>query len=269
MLLGRRGLLPYVLAVFGARRAANWLTEQPEIDGKRLGIVGISLGAIIADLALAVDDRFSAGVSIVGGGDVAAVYWRSPILWARRVEAGRRGFTYARLQQLFAPIEPTAYAGRVPPEHVLMINARHDFVMPRECVMKLWEAFGRPQLLWVDSGHRGAFVALRQISRAAADFLTARLGAGAHSGAPLELCDPRLPVRLRLGLFASKESGIRPGLSLRLVSQGQVSIELLMTTPKPLISVSLSPMEGVAIGWGPRLLGGGKPLVYLGFFVTL
>jgi dienelactone hydrolase len=243
-------------AVLDVRRAADWLQQQPQVDGGRLGITGISLGAVIGDLAFGVDSRFSAAASLLGAGDVADIYWHSPLLVARQREAKRRGYTYQQVRALFAPIEATAYAGRVRPEQVLMINARHDWVLPKRAVLDLWEAFGRPCLLWTDSGHWGALLAQPQVFADAADFLAARLRL--PPGEPA-LVQPRVPVRLRAGLFAVNRGGLSPGVSAGvplLGTAGKVSVEALLVYPRPLLSLTVAPSEYLALGWGLPVTGG-------------
>jgi len=251
-------------AVVDVRRAADWLGQQPQLSGK-LGIAGISLGAIVGDLVMGVDRRFSADVSMLGAGDVAQVYWRSPLLWSRKWRAEGRGVTYAQVKETFRPIEPTVFAPRVEPDQVLMINARDDFVLPRHSVLALWHAFGRPRVLWVDAGHYGAFLARRQIFQDAARFLEARL---LGPSGPVSLIQPEVPVRVRVGLFGIEDHAATLGLSLGIAPRGPVSLEILLTAAEPLVSVSVSPRSNFSVGWGLPLRGG-QPRAYVGVFATL
>jgi hypothetical protein len=49
-----------------------------------------------------------------------------------------------------------------------MLNAKDDEVIPRECTDSLWEAFGRPRIVWLSGGHystaRNLFYALRVVA---------------------------------------------------------------------------------------------------------
>lgn len=141
-------------AVLDARRARDWLASRPEVEPSRVGIVGISLGAILGSLAAGVDDRFGRSVFLLGGGDLPAI-----ILNGSRETAEQKrvleqaGYTAERLRALWREIEPCAFAGRIRPEEVLLINAESDEVVPRECALKLWEAMGRPQMRWIKGGH--------------------------------------------------------------------------------------------------------------------
>lgn len=53
---------------------ADWLSARPDVDAHRLGVVGISLGAIVAHLAMGQDARLNAGVAIEGGGNLPDLY---------------------------------------------------------------------------------------------------------------------------------------------------------------------------------------------------
>jgi hypothetical protein len=39
---------------------------------------------------------------------------------------------------------------------MLMLNARYDEVIPRECTESLWHALGEPEIVWWDAGHYSA-----------------------------------------------------------------------------------------------------------------
>ncbi|NIM09588.1 MAG: hypothetical protein GTO53_10695, partial [Planctomycetales bacterium] len=46
-------------------------------------------------------------------------------------------------------VDPITYADLIDPSKVLMINARFDHVIRIEHVLALWEAIGRPELVFV------------------------------------------------------------------------------------------------------------------------
>lgn len=141
-------------AVLDARRAGDWLASRPEVEPSRVGIVGISLGAILGSLAAGVDDRFGRSVFLIGGGDLPAIVLHGSRETAEQKKAlEEAGYTVERLRVLWRDIEPCVFAGRIRPEEVLLINAESDEVVPRECTLKLWEAMGRPKIRWIKGGH--------------------------------------------------------------------------------------------------------------------
>jgi dienelactone hydrolase len=141
-------------AVLDARRAGDWLASRPDVEPSRVGIVGISLGAILGSLAAGVDDRFGRSVFIIGGGDLPAIVLNGSRETAEQKRAlEEAGYTADRLRALWREIEPCTFAGRIRTEEVLLINAESDEVVPRECAVRLWEAMGRPKIRWIKGGH--------------------------------------------------------------------------------------------------------------------
>ena len=166
-----------------ARRALDWLCDQPGVDESRLGIIGISHGAMIAPCVMAADSRLQAGVFCMGGAHEAMIVARS---WERSVRRFRQrimrahGFTdpedLLRLPQALASrTEPMRYAQAVDPHSVLLFKTRLDRAVVPEAQDKLWEALGRPRRITLPLGHIGFGLAFYYAARRAAEFLRERL----------------------------------------------------------------------------------------------
>jgi len=140
--------------VMDARRAGDWLAARPDVEPSRVGIVGVSLGAVIGSLTAGVDDRFGRSVFIIGGGDLPAIVMngsKETIAAKRKLEEA--GFTPEKMRELWRDIEPCTFAARMRPEEILMINAEADEVIPKASTLKLHEAAGRPEIKWFKGGH--------------------------------------------------------------------------------------------------------------------
>jgi dienelactone hydrolase len=142
--------------VCDVRRAAVWLASRTEVDPEKLGVTGISLGGIVAALAAAVDPTLNRAALLLAGGGLADILWEMPEgrkfreLW---VAAGR---TKTDLRALTDPFDPLTYADRLRTKRVLMIAGKVDEVVPPEAARALWEAAGKPTILWYDCGHYSA-----------------------------------------------------------------------------------------------------------------
>lgn len=159
-------------AVLDIRRAGDWLARRPDIEPSRVGLVGISLGAVIGSLAIGVDDHFGRSIFLIGGGDLPAIVMHgSKETVAAKERLEKEGFTVERLRDLWKDVEPITFAPRVRPEEVLMINAESDEVIPRECTERLRQAMGSPEIRWFKGGHYGL---LFQLGKALRD-ITAHL----------------------------------------------------------------------------------------------
>jgi len=141
-------------SVHDTQRIADYLLTRDDVDPERIYIIGASYGSIVATHVLARDDRFRAGVLIVGGGDFRIVFdapffreefpaplvslLRPAILWAGGV---------------FDPIHSAPNTGPIP---VLALCGKADTIVPPESGKALFEALGDPkEIRWYDIDHPG------------------------------------------------------------------------------------------------------------------
>ncbi len=149
--------------IIDVRRGIDWLLSREEVNPNRLGMMGISLGAITASVVMEADARIKAGVLILGGGDLAGIIDRSKevslmkfrqrIMAREEIDANEFRKTAA---EAFRPIDPLTYANRLDPTRILMINGYFDQVIHRSFVKTFWEAAGRPKLIFLPTGHYSA-----------------------------------------------------------------------------------------------------------------
>lgn len=146
--------------VIDTRRVLNWVLARPDIDGTRVALVGMSHGALVGSVVTAVEPRIRAAALLLGGGDLAAIIRDSHQRSLERIRdslLADNGLTRDSFHDAVAPtledVDPLTYAPLVAPRAVLMINARLDRVIPRRNVEALWRAFGRPELVWLPTGH--------------------------------------------------------------------------------------------------------------------
>jgi dienelactone hydrolase len=84
------------------RRTIDYLETRPDVDQSRIAFYGLSLGAQLGPLFLAIEPRFRAGVFFSGGFET----WNMP-----------------------PEVDPVNFAPRVR-SPVLMVNGREDFDLP-------------------------------------------------------------------------------------------------------------------------------------------
>ncbi len=146
-------------AVLDIRRAAAWLAERTEVDPRRLGITGISLGGIMSALAASGEPRLENVAVFLGGGNFAEYLWANQ---TDRAQAFRKrwlaaGGTRESFGKIVDQIDPVTYGHLLQGRRVLMIAAKNDEVIPPACATALWESIGRePELVWIDAGHYSA-----------------------------------------------------------------------------------------------------------------
>lgn len=147
-------------SILDARRAADFLRSRPEVDPARVGVGGLSLGAIVGSAAAGVDPRFARGVFVIGGGDLGRVLEKaSEAAKARQLLAAKK-LDPELFRKGIATVDPLTFAGRLRADDVLMLNATKDEVIPRESTDALWRRAGCPEIRWFECGHSGmaAFV---------------------------------------------------------------------------------------------------------------
>jgi len=158
-------------AVMEVRRAACWLQKRPEVDPDRVGLLGISLGAIVGSLAAGVEPRLARSVLVIGGGDPATIVWHAPETRGLRERLTELGYTRERVREATAGLDPLRFAKRVDRRSVLMINAANDQTIPKACTLALWEALGKPEISWYPAGHYSISLFIPVILPQALDFI--------------------------------------------------------------------------------------------------
>lgn len=156
-------------AILDIRRGVAWLAAQEETDAERLGVFGISLGGITGALALAIEPKLKLGCLMLAGGDVAKVAWDDERLAKLRDRWLDEGGTKEEFFDLWKSIDPVTYAERAKGKRMLMLNARHDEIIPPACTESLWRALGQPEIVWYEAGHitamRFLFDGLARVTR--------------------------------------------------------------------------------------------------------
>lgn len=140
-------------AVLDIRRATAWLGGQAEVDGKHLGVFGISLGAITGALAAECEPRLQNVFLVMAGGDIGRVGANSPYAAVAQKKWLEAGGTLDGMVEALRPIDPATYGKNLRGRRVTMVNARYDEIIPRECTLSLWKAAGEPEIVWCDCGH--------------------------------------------------------------------------------------------------------------------
>ncbi|MEZ6141754.1 MAG: prolyl oligopeptidase family serine peptidase [Zavarzinella sp.] len=138
------------------RLATAWLQSQPEIDPKRVGIHGTSLGSFIAALSSAADPRLSRVSLLLGGGGLVDAFWKHPQAAPYIKQLEDNGITKAYVKEQVAPLDPITYAERLGKRDLLMLAASKDDIVPPSASQMLWEATGKQKIIWYEATHVGA-----------------------------------------------------------------------------------------------------------------
>jgi dienelactone hydrolase len=156
----------FVSTVIDIRRVVDWAETQTDVDPQRIALIGFSMGALVASVAMANEPRLAAGILVMGGADP------QDILAACDHEIGRgREHVLEQLDwsldkyrnelaKALTRVNPARFAGMVNPRRVLIIEAAADTCMPPSARERLWRAMGRPERIAYLYDHRMAFLAM-------------------------------------------------------------------------------------------------------------
>lgn len=145
-----------VQTVIDLRRAIDFLQSRREIDGKRIGYIGLSMGGILGGILAGVDERVQAPILIVAGGDWGYLLSNSqhPTALQLREKHSDLFKDPQKMNEVFGPVDPVNWVARIAPRPLLMINGKGDNIVPKECTERLFAAANQPkEILWLEGGH--------------------------------------------------------------------------------------------------------------------
>jgi dienelactone hydrolase len=149
--------------VLDVRRATAWLASRPEVDSKRLGIHGTSLGSMVGALTAEMEPRLGRVSILLGGGGLVDAYYDHPQAASYRKFWESIGGTKGLIKSMLAPIDPITCAANLKDRKVLMIAGKKDDIVPPKATEALWKAAGEPELIWYNCGHYGAIAFIGKI----------------------------------------------------------------------------------------------------------
>jgi hypothetical protein len=142
-------------AVLDARACVTWLEQA---GYQRIGIVGVSIGASIASIVAAVDERVRAAALLLMADDFAEVVWTGSATRHVRLSLERR-FSRADVRSAWSIISPASHAARLSArlDRLLIVSGELDTVFlpefTRRYVERLRSLGLRPAWIRYGCGH--------------------------------------------------------------------------------------------------------------------
>lgn len=135
--------------IWNVRRLLGWIRAQ---GAPRVGLHGVSLGGYNAALLAGIDADLScviAGIPLV---DLVRLMWLHAL--PRTVQLlERSGLLRDEVAQVFRVVSPLVF----PPKGPILGRAIYagigDRLVPADQARDLWEHWGRPRIVWMQSGH--------------------------------------------------------------------------------------------------------------------
>jgi len=151
------------------RVAAAFLESRPEVDARRIGITGTSLGSFFSALGAEMETRYSRCSVLLGGGGFIDGFYDHPEAAVFRLVWEGLGNDKAKAAKLIAPYDPITLAHKLKEKKVLIMAASKDEIVSPKMAQALWEASGKQKILWFPTGHYSAIIhlpeAIEEIAR--------------------------------------------------------------------------------------------------------
>jgi cephalosporin-C deacetylase-like acetyl esterase len=144
-----------VQSVVDCRRALDWALARPDIDPERVAVVGLSMGAMLGTVLVALEPRIKTGVFGVGGADWVKLLRESQLDAVMKLRNAEPPPDWAAVRRLTDVVDPLHFAPRLGERPMLFVNALSDQVIPKACAQRLQEvAVGKPLVKeWFEGDH--------------------------------------------------------------------------------------------------------------------
>jgi dienelactone hydrolase len=162
------------------RRVLDWVEQEPELDARRIGVMGISLGAMDGVMLAALDRRVNSLVIAMAGGDLSYVLANTNHRRIARTiddmaeDLGTSREAVGAKLGAAIKLDPLALAPYVDAERVFMVLTRTDAIIPFEAQEELRATMGSPEALYLVTGHRPSIVFFPKVRNAAFEFFERR-----------------------------------------------------------------------------------------------
>lgn len=182
---------------------------QELLTPKNVYICGSSLGSMVALVTMANESRINKGIFLLGGGNWEEIHWNGILRFILKGDCTHKGRNvreecaksysgFPKFVSEFKKIknkkidmylknlpglkktaskmcflcDPLAFAHKINPEKVLMINSRFDFYFNKKSTHQLWKELGRPKIHWLNALHSSKILNDEKIISEIKQFLT-------------------------------------------------------------------------------------------------
>jgi dipeptidyl aminopeptidase/acylaminoacyl peptidase len=136
--------------------AVDWLSGREEVDPRRIGAFGFSMGAYVLTQAAVLDKRLRAVTLAASPTDVVEQNWVTSKQWGLLSQLPQ--YWALRVSGMPLDMRPKDVIGAIAPRAILIINGDLDTSVPPYMARQLAAAAGNPKELWMVPGaHHGDY----------------------------------------------------------------------------------------------------------------
>jgi dienelactone hydrolase len=155
-------------AIIALRTFIDFAKRTPQFDGNRIGMIGISLGAITTSMMAGIEpDALKAVVTVVGAGNMPHILtysnesrvsnWRNSRM---RLLGWTNPAQYEDKEREVLKFDALYFAKRVNTRKVMMVMAENDTLVPYAAQAETFQRFERPSQLLFTGGHVDTIIQL-------------------------------------------------------------------------------------------------------------
>lgn len=162
-------------AVNEVQNVIDWASNEQAVDTNRIGIIGFSLGAMVAPIAMGLDGRIGVGAFAMGGGNPQDIFSYAEdgqyTNFRKLRENAMKRFGKTRdefknmVGEMLAPVDPNHFVGTIPPSKVLVFDAKFDSFIPQSSRDSFWKALREPLRVTVPHDHKMSFLLMTPLGR--------------------------------------------------------------------------------------------------------
>ncbi len=130
--------------VVDLRRAVDLLSSRPDIDPKKIGFVGVSVGGIVGARYFSDDPRAATGVFLSVGADLVEFLTKSTLV-KTELRDSKTQSDLAEIARIIEPIDPLHSIGRAAGRPIVLVHGDNDIVVPEPCFDRFFNAAKEPK----------------------------------------------------------------------------------------------------------------------------
>ena len=158
------------------KRVLDWIETRPELDHARIGLFGISMGAIRGALIAPLDQRIRAAALGLAGGDLPFILSHSTeksIVRDRNKFLREHQMSLAEFQNVLAKSitwDPSLLARYADPAQTLLLLGVFDTVVPFKKGWELRKQMGHPETVLLPTGHYSSVLCIFYVEHECLEF---------------------------------------------------------------------------------------------------
>jgi pimeloyl-ACP methyl ester carboxylesterase len=146
--------------VLDARTLLGWLLAE---DPRPVGIMGLSLGGLLALILTCLDERLAFSIPLVAHMDLGALVADAPVLAHMRRELRQFGWDVEEFGKLMSEMGWQELLPKLPPQQIHLFAASNDRFFDPAVVEAMWRRFGQPPIRWYPCSHMGFIAHLPEV----------------------------------------------------------------------------------------------------------